>query len=161
MVSTEPEIRRTRSSFLRFSICIETKIENNRQGITFSFGRTLAEPNWIGSKSHVSNKSGIFVFPKVFKEFVTFRYSVVFILPWTSSKSAVSFFFMRGKFWPPSVVLPWICRVAGSFLEEKWSQAKAQKIACTEKSRRSYLLKFVFVVAWRLSCMLTQTRRFS
>ena len=70
MVRTEPEIRRTRSCFLRFSICIETKIENNRQGITFSCVCATAESNWMGSKSQVSNKSGIFVFPKVFKEFV-------------------------------------------------------------------------------------------
>jgi hypothetical protein len=67
MANTEPEIRRTRSSFLRFSICIETKVENNRQGITFSVGCAIAEPNWMTSKSHVSNKSGIFVFLQVFK----------------------------------------------------------------------------------------------
>jgi hypothetical protein len=50
MANTEPEIRRTRSSFLRFSICIETKIENNRIVIILSTRYTTPWPIWMDTK---------------------------------------------------------------------------------------------------------------
>ncbi len=50
MANTEPEIRRTRIIFLRFSICIATKIENNRIAIILSGGYTNSESIWMDVK---------------------------------------------------------------------------------------------------------------